>query len=472
MLNKSEFGLLGLGVMGKSLCRNLAQKGFLLSIYNRHVDNVEEDVALNFKAQHPELESARSFDELEAFVQSIEQPRKIMLMVNAGKTTDLVIEDLLQHVSAGDVLIDGGNSHYEDTKRRSEYLKEREINFIGTGVSGGEEGALKGPSIMPGGDPEVYKMIQPYLEAIAAKDGNGRPCCTFIGREGSGHFVKMVHNGIEYAEMQLICEVVSVLKSQGKSNDEIADILTSWESSGSYLLEITIAILRKREGDGWLLDSILDKAGNKGTGNWTAVATAKLGVPSSLITSALYARYSSFYKEERTTGESLYKKNRNGSSSIAEDELAKAYEFARIINHYQGFKLISEASKSNNWSLKLSEIARIWTNGCIIRSGLMEELISVLREGDNLLFHKAIVEKLNNSKTATSRVVAQSILDEIAIPCLSEAINFFSGITTANSSANLIQAQRDYFGAHTYQRVDDLTEKYYHTKWQEEDQQS
>ncbi|MEP5613885.1 MAG: NAD(P)-binding domain-containing protein, partial [Cyclobacteriaceae bacterium] len=303
--------------MGKSLCRNLAQKGFQLSIFNRHVDEVEVNVAANFKNLHQELESAQSFDDLEAFVHSIEQPRKIMLMVNAGKTTDSVIEDLLQYLSPGDVIIDGGNSHFEDTKTRSEYLKSKNVFFIGTGVSGGEEGALKGPSVMPGGDPKVYKMIQPYLDAIAARDKDGMPCCTYIGKDGSGHFVKMVHNGIEYAEMQLLAEVVGVLNSQGSAYNEIAEVLDSWAGCNSYLLEITTAILRKKEGNDWLLDKILDKAGNKGTGNWTAVATAQLGVPSTLITSALYARYLSFYKDERVKTEARYGSKDKLNASIS-----------------------------------------------------------------------------------------------------------------------------------------------------------
>ena len=307
-------------------------------------------------------------------------------------------------------------------------------------------------------------MVQPYLDAIAAKDSKGRPCCTYMGKEGSGHFVKMVHNGIEYAEMQLLSEVVSILKSQGKTYDEIAELLNSWDDCNSYLLEITIAILRKREGDDWLLDKILDKAGNKGTGNWTAVATAQLGIPSTLITSALYARYLSFYKEERKEVEAQYE-GKELEVSVSSDDLRNSYRFSRIINHYQGFKLLSEASRINDWNLNLSEIARIWTNGCIIRSSLMEELIEVLKGEDNILFNKEIAEKLQECKPSIKKIVSQCVLSEIPIPCLSEALNFFNGIATANSSANLIQAQRDFFGAHTYQRVDDPTEKFYHTEW-------
>ncbi|MCL4169481.1 UNVERIFIED_CONTAM: hypothetical protein GTU68_008528, partial [Idotea baltica] len=270
MGSKSEFGLFGLGVMGKSLSRNLAQKGFNISIFNREVKGTEEDVAIDFKNSHNELDSAKPFSDIEEFVNSLQTPRRIMLMVNAGKITDFVIEDLIPFLSDGDILIDGGNSNYLKTKERYDYLKSKNIHFIGVGVSGGEQGALKGPSIMPGGNKETYNLVKPYLESIAAKDENNLPCCTYIGEEGSGHFVKMVHNGIEYVEMQLLAEVYTILKSMGKNPDNIADILESWKpKADSYLLGITVDILRKKDENDWLVNKIVDKAGNKGTGNWT-----------------------------------------------------------------------------------------------------------------------------------------------------------------------------------------------------------
>jgi 6-phosphogluconate dehydrogenase len=462
---KSEFGLFGLGVMGKSLSRNLAKNGFHISIFNRHVDNVEENVAVNFKNEHPELSNALPFDNIEEFVNSIQAPRKIMLMVNAGKTIDYVINDLLPYLSEGDTLIDGGNSNYKNTKERSEYLKTKNIFFIGTGVSGGEEGALKGPSIMPGGSIETYNTIAPFLNKIAAKDKNNLPCCTYIGPEGSGHFVKMVHNGIEYAEMQLLAEVFSILTALGKNPDEIAAILESKkEITSSYLLEITIDILRKKENGDWLIHKIMDKAGNKGTGNWTTIATAELGVPSSLIASALFARYASFYKAERIQLNELYKKQ-TLKPDVTVDEVFDAYQFSRILNHYQGIKLISEASKSFKWNINLSEMARIWTNGCIIRSAFMEDLVEILKENDNILTNKDIVQQINTLKPGAKKVISQCVLAEIPIPCHTESVMFFNAITTANSSANILQAQRDYFGAHTYQRIDDSSEKFYHTIW-------
>lgn len=462
---KSEFGLFGLGVMGKSLSRNLAQKGFRISMFNREEKGTEENVAINFKNAHKELESAQAFSNIEAFVNSLQTPRKIMLMVNAGKITDMVIEDLIPFLSAGDVLIDGGNSNYIHTKQRYDYLNTQNIHFIGVGVSGGEQGALKGPSIMPGGNKETYNLIKPYLESIAAKDTNNLPCCTYVGEEGSGHFVKMVHNGIEYVEMQLLAEVYTILKNMGKNPDDIATILESWKpKADSYLLGITIDVLRKKDGDDWLVNKIVDKAGNKGTGNWTTIATAELGAPSTLIASALFARYTSFYKEERLQASNNFN-IKPSSFSLDIDDVLKAYQFARIMNHYQGIKLISEAGKAYKWTLNLSEIARIWTNGCIIKSDFMVELIPVLKEDDNILKHKTIINQVKSLKPSTNKVVSQCIISELAIPCLSESVNFLNGYATANSSANIIQAQRDYFGAHTYQRTDDDSGIFYHTNW-------
>ncbi|MDP5106280.1 MAG: NADP-dependent phosphogluconate dehydrogenase [Polaribacter sp.] len=466
ILKKSEFGLFGLGVMGKSLSRNLANNGFKISLFNRHAEGVEVDVAKNFKNEFKELSSSLPFDNIESFVNSLEKPRKIMLMVNAGKIVDYVIEDLLPFLDAGDILIDGGNSNYNKTKERFHYLKSKNIHFVGTGVSGGEEGALKGPSIMPGCDKDVYNDIKPFLEAIAAKDANNLPCCTHIGTEGSGHFVKMVHNGIEYAEMQLLAEVYVMLKALGNNPDQIATILESWKAStNSYLLEITIDILRKKEGNDWLVNKIMDKAGNKGTGNWTTISTAELGVPSTMIASALFARYTSFYKEERITASKNFKENTTLNFNVTTVDILKAYQFSRIINHYQGFKLIQEASKSYSWDLNLSELARIWTGGCIIKSDLMVAFVEIFKTTDNLLTNEAIIEKIKSLKPSVKKVVSECILNELAIPSFSESISFLNSFAVADSSANIIQAQRDYFGAHTYQRKDDESKKFYHTNW-------
>ena len=435
-------------------------------MFNRHVEGVEENVAKDFKKEFKELSSSLPFDDLKEFVKSIQKPRKIMLMVNAGKTVDIVIEDLLPYLSEGDIIIDGGNSNYNKTKERFEYLKSKNIHFIGSGVSGGEEGALNGPSIMSGGNKEVYKLVKPFLESIAAKDENNLPCCAYIGPEGSGHFVKMVHNGIEYAEMQLLAEVFTILSAAGKNPDEIADVLESWKkTANSYLLDITIDVLQKKENNDWLVNKILDKVANKGTGNWATIATAELGAPSTLIASALFARYTSFFKEDRVDANKTFRGSNDLNIDNSATDILNTYQFARIINHYQGFNLIDQASKYYKWNLNSSEIARIWTAGCIIKSDLMIELVQVLKLSSSILKNAKIIEQIKILKPSANKVAAECILKEIPIPCLSESLNFFNGYTTGNSSASLIQAQRDYFGAHTYQRIDDSTGKFYHTNW-------
>ncbi|UGU17891.1 NADP-dependent phosphogluconate dehydrogenase [Sinomicrobium kalidii] len=465
LTHKTEFGLIGLGVMGKSLCRNLAGHGFRISMYNRHVPGKEEHVASGFKSGFPELEDALPFDKLKAFVNSLQVPRKIMLMVPAGKPTDHILEELLPLLSENDVIIDGGNSHYTDTGRRGELLSRHGISFVGCGVSGGEEGALNGPSLMPGGEKAAYRIVRPFLEAIAAKDGNGQPCCTYIGPEGSGHFVKMVHNGIEYAEMQLLAEVYFSFKHTGKTPDRIAGILESWKTAeNSFLLEITADILRTREGDHWLIDRILDQAGNKGTGNWTTIASAQLGIPATMIASSLFARYISAFKADRKAMERVY-----GQASTPpetdEKTVFEAYRAARLINHYQGFRLIKEASDTFGWDLNLSALARTWTNGCIIRSALMERLPGILKSGDNILLHPEIAPSIKTWRSSLAGFVAACVKSGIPVPVFSEAVNFFHGFSSAHLPASLIQAQRDYFGAHTYRRNDDGGEKIHHTHW-------
>lgn len=462
---QKEFGLFGLGVMGKSLARNLARNGFKIALFNRHLAGVEEGVAKNFKDDFPDLKEAAAFDEIAAFVNALETPRKIMLMVNAGPIVDHVIEDLLPFLSKGDILIDGGNSNYKDSKRRLDYLSSRQIQFIGAGVSGGEEGALTGPSIMPGGSKEAYASIQPYLEAIAAKGEDGKPCCSYIGEEGSGHFVKMVHNGIEYVEMELLAEMYAILTTLGKNPAEIANIFESWKSvSNSYLLEITIDILRKKEGNTPLVEKILDVAANKGTGNWTTIATAELGVPSTLIANALFARFTSSFKTQRQKVAAIFKHSPE-VQTIEVADLLKAYHFARIINHYQGFQLISEAAKTYQWNIVLSELARVWTNGCIIKSDLMKKLVPLLKESNDLLDAPSLQNELLLLKPIANKVVAQCILSEIPTSSLSESVNFLNQLKTDRSAANIIQAQRDYFGAHTYKRIHDPLQKNHHTIW-------
>lgn len=468
LMSNSEFGLYGLGVMGKSLSRNLAGKGFSLSLYNRHVDGLEEKVAENFVSEFPELSSSKGFDKVSAFVSSLQLPRKIFLMVQAGKVTDMVIDELLPHLDKGDIIIDGGNSHYKETEKRITRLSESGIHFIGSGVSGGEEGALNGPSIMPGGDSEAYKQISPFLEAIAARDSGGDSCCAYVGKGGSGHFVKMIHNGIEYAEMQLLAELYQFMRfAQGYNPDEIADILESWIDGdlSSYLLEITVDILKTKSPEGWLIDEILDKAGNKGTGNWSTTAAAELGVPATMISSALFARYLSSFKEERRIASYIYEPKVPVPNELSEVDLANAYQTARVINHHQGIHLISAASKAYGWRLNLPELARIWTNGCIIRSDLMQRLIPILQVTDRILFDERVHPAVSRSKPSLENFAIESIKAGLNSPCFTAALNFLNGFTNSQSSANIIQAQRDYFGAHTYKRVDDPDGESHHTVW-------
>jgi 6-phosphogluconate dehydrogenase len=466
---KTEFGLVGLGVMGKSLSRNLAQKGFRLSLYNRHEAVVEEKVAERFVTEFPELDTALGFDDLETFVNSMATPRKIFLMIKAGAATDEFIENILPFLSPSDVLIDGGNSLYTDTKRRIAYLKTKGVHFIGTGVSGGEEGALKGPSVMPSGDPEAYVIVSKYLTAIAAKDKHGNPCCTYVGKEGSGHFIKMVHNGVEYAEMQLIAEVYAGLRYVNKfTPDEIADIFETWNATelSSYLLEITVSILRKKEGDQWLIDLILDKAGNKGTGNWTTVSAAELGIPATMISSALFARYISAFKQERVKFSENYRYQGIDTESAFDSEVARiAYTTARILNHHQGFELMKAASDEFQWGLDFPEIARIWTNGCIIRSVLMDELSTVFKDNKSMFDSPDIKTRLEHGHKELKVFAIQMITAGISIPCHLSALDYLNAYSTGYATANVLQAQRDFFGAHTYQRTDDLTGKFHHTQW-------
>lgn len=465
---KSEFGIVGLGVMGKSLARNMARHGLRLSLYNRFVQGSEERVAERFIDEFEELKESKGFEDLTSFVDSLRTPRKIMLMVTAGKAVEQMIASITPLLSEGDILIDGGNSHYKDTQRRQETLSAEGIHFLGCGISGGEEGALLGPSLMPGGSEKACNQVLSVLNTIAAKDQQGNACCGYIGPGGSGHFVKMVHNGIEYAEMQLIADVYSLFrKGMGYDPNTIADLFKDWLHNGSrsFLLEITVDILRKKEQGEWLLDQVLDQAGNKGTGSWTTITMAELGIPATTISSALFARYISAFKHERLRASTLYSKPADSSLSLTEKEIHEAYQAARLINHHQGFELLKAASEEYQWKLDRADIARIWTNGCIIRSELMNELTHLYRSSEILLFDPSVVKRIDQSRTSFAKVVSEASLNEIPIPCLSDALQYLSGYIQAEGSANLIQAQRDYFGAHTYQRKDDPEGPPYHTNW-------
>lgn len=464
---KKAFGVIGLGVMGKSLARNLARNGVELALFNRHVPGIEENIALDFVENFPELAAARGFDDLGLFVEALSKPRKIMLMVNAGAAVDSVLDLLFPYLDQGDIVIDGGNSHFKNTEERFKRFAEIGVEYIGTGVSGGEEGALKGPSIMPGGNPEAYKRVAPYLEKIAAINKDGSPCCARVGSGGSGHFVKMIHNGIEYAEMQLIAEIYGFLKNaQYKTNEEIADMFETWNKTdlNSYLLEITIDILRVKEGNIYILDTILDKAGNKGTGSWTTITASELGVAIPSITSALFARYQSAFKNTRVKASQLFKLQVQ-KSTLDTAIIQSGYRLARIINHHQGFHIISEASKKYEWNVNLSQLANIWMNGCIIRSELMGHLIPILKSSPEILLHEDAVQWVQSDVNALNKVCADAVLSNIPIPTLLASAAYLHTYYQGDGTANMIQAQRDYFGAHTYERIDDVSGEKIHTDW-------
>lgn len=463
-MNKTSFGVIGLGVMGKSISLNIAEKGHSLSVYNR-ADAGEENIVSDFIAKG-EFDNIQGYTDLKEFVDSMSAPRKILMMIKAGPVVDYVLKDLIPLLSSGDTVIDGGNSHYEDTRKRHTLLESHDIHFIGSGVSGGEEGARRGPSIMPGGPRASYDIIAPVLESIAAKDINGNPCCSYIGPDGAGHFVKMIHNGIEYAEMELLAETYALLRDQ-MTYEEMSDLLEDWNSTehASYLLEITIDILRKKEDGKYILDIILDKAGNKGTGSWSSKAALDLGVVNTLMADSVFARYISSFKSTRVALSNRLGEVEKETAQLSTFVLADAYKFVRLINHHQGFEVMRQASETYDWSLDLSNIASIWTNGCIIRSAFMHEAIDRYKSDDNLLMHDDILNELKNLESSVQIVIAHSLITRTAIPVISSAYQYWVAMTTDRLPANMIQAQRDYFGAHTYKRVDRDENESFHTQW-------
>lgn len=462
---KSIFGLIGLGVMGKSIAANIAEKNISLSVYNR-AEAGEEKVVQNFLEENHNFAHLRGYNELQAFVQSLAKPRKILIMIKAGKALDQVIEQVSQYLSPGDILIDGGNSHYRDTAKRMEALAAKQIDFIGAGISGGEEGARTGPSIMPGGRLSAYRSIAPVLEAIAARDKQGESCCTYVGPQGAGHFVKMIHNGMEYAEMQLLADVFTMLAGY-HSYEEIAAIFEKWDRTevSGFLLQITSRILRKKEGDQYLLDLIVDSAGSKGTGSWSSITALTFGQASTLMTSAVFARYISTLKERRMQLAKLVKTEKGSSGKPDVESLFKAYYFAKILNHQQGFDLIKAVSDELLWTIDLSELARIWTNGCIIKSAFMDKCQTIFGHTQDLFSEKAVLDTLQENERFIMEIVQLGIGNRKSIPTLFASLDYWFAITSPRSSAMIIQAQRDYFGAHTYQRTDRNNSEFFHTNW-------
>ncbi|MFJ5964961.1 MULTISPECIES: NADP-dependent phosphogluconate dehydrogenase [unclassified Bacillus (in: firmicutes)] len=467
-MSKQQIGVIGLAVMGKNLALNIESRGFSVSVYNRSSNKTEEFL------QESKGKNVVGTYSIEEFVQSLETPRKILLMVKAGAATDATIQSLLPHLEKGDILIDGGNTYYKDTQRRNQELAESGIHFIGTGVSGGEEGALKGPSIMPGGQKEAHELVKPILEAISAKV-DGEPCTTYIGPDGAGHYVKMVHNGIEYGDMQLISESYFILKHvAGLTAQELHEVFSEWNKGelDSYLIEITADIFTKvdEETNQPLVDVILDKAGQKGTGKWTSQSSLDLGVPLPIITESVFARFISAMKDERVEASKLIKGPEPTQSTEDKQTLIeavrKALFMSKICSYAQGFAQMKAASDEYNWDLKYGEIAMIFRGGCIIRAAFLQQIKEAYDrnpELKNLLldpYFKNIVESYQSS---LRKVISLAVEQGVPVPSFSSALAYFDSYRTAVLPANLIQAQRDYFGAHTYERTD--KEGVFHTEW-------
>ena len=470
-MTKQQIGVVGMAVMGKNLALNIESRGYSVALYNRTGSKTE--AVIN---EHPEKNFKATYT-IEEFVQSLEKPRRIIMMVQAGKGTDATIQALLPHLDKGDILVDGGNTFFKDTMRRNEELANSGINFIGTGVSGGEEGALKGPSIMPGGQKEAYDLIAPVLEQISAKAEDGAPCVTYIGPNGAGHYVKMVHNGIEYGDMQLIAESYDLLKNVlGLSNEELAETFATWNKGelDSFLMEITADILTRKDDLGTgkpIVDVILDAAGNKGTGKWTSQSALDLGVPLPLITESVFARFISTYKEERVNASQKFPKTTfefTGDKAEFVEKIRQALYFSKIMSYAQGFAQLRQASKEYDWQLPFGEIAKIWRAGCIIRAQFLQKITDAYEKNDdleNLLLDDYFFDITVKYQQAVRDVVALAVQAGVPVPTFSSAIAYFDSYRAEKLPANIIQAQRDYFGAHTYQRTD--REGIFHYNWYE-----
>lgn len=471
IMNKlSDIGLIGLAVMGENLVLNMASKGFQVSVYNRSIQKVDEFLASRAKGK--QIVGTHSIEEL---VGSLAQPRKVMLMVKAGKAVDDMIETLLPHLSPGDIIIDGGNTHFPDTSRRTALVESKGMLYIGTGVSGGEEGALLGPSIMPGGSIAAWPLVKPIFQAIAAKVDGGIPCCDWVGDNGAGHFVKMVHNGIEYGDMQLICEAYQIMRDLlHLSADEMHLIFKEWNEGelDSYLIEITRDILAYKDIDGQpLVDKILDTAGQKGTGKWTGVAALDLGIPLTLIGEAVFSRCLSAVKNERVEASKILhgpKPEFTGDKAKFISDIKDALFAAKIVSYAQGYALMQAAAEEYKWKLNYGGIALMWRGGCIIRSvflGKIKEAFDNNPAITNLLLDPFFKEKVENAQKGWRNVVSAAVSNGIPVPAISSALGYFDGYRCEKLSANLLQAQRDYFGAHTYERNDKPRGEFFHTNW-------
>ncbi len=470
MSEKCDIGLIGLAVMGENLAMNMESKGFKVAVFNRTTSKVDAFVSgrgagKNFVGCHS----------LKEMVDNLEKPRKVFMMVKAGEAVDNMIDQLIPLMEKGDIIIDGGNSHFPDTMRRTEYVESKGLLYVGTGVSGGEEGALNGPSLMPGGSPEAWPYIKPIFQAICAKVEDGSPCCDWVGENGAGHFVKMVHNGIEYGDMQLICEVYQVMRDGlGMSNEEMSEVFAEWNKTelDSYLIEITSDILAYKDENGdAVVDEILDTAGQKGTGKWTAMEALDEGAPLSMISEAVFARCLSAKKEDRVEASKVYPKDISpfeGDKKAFLEKLRQALYASKIISYAQGYTLMRDAAQQYNWNLNYGGIALMWRGGCIIRSVFLGKIKDAYDKNPNLtnlLMDDYFADTIRSLVPAWRDVVAYAAKAGIPMPAISSALSYFDGYTTENLPANLLQAQRDYFGAHTYERKDSPRGQMFHTNW-------
>ncbi len=470
-MKKADVGLVGLAVMGENLVLNMESKGFTVAVFNRTTSKVGNFV--NGRGKGKNIIGATSVKE---FCDSIERPRKIIIMVKAGKPVDDTIATLLPCLEKGDIVIDGGNSHFPDTIRRTKELADKGFLFIGTGVSGGEEGALKGPSIMPGGNPAAWPHVKKVFQAISAKVSDGSPCCEWVGNDGAGHYVKMVHNGIEYADMQMICEAYFILKNVlSMSADELHKVFKEWNAGelDSYLIEITCDIFGRKDPETGkaIVDIILDTAGQKGTGKWTSQSALDLGAPSQTIAEAVFARCISAVKEERVAASKILSgpaSSFKGDRTEFIEDVRKALYASKICSYAQGFQLLKLAAAEYKWSLKYGEIALMWRGGCIIRAKFLGDIKAAFDADPklaNLLLAPFFRKAIDNCQTSWRKVVATAVQLGVPVPAFSSALSYYDSYRCATLPANLLQAQRDFFGAHTYERVDKPRGQFFHTDW-------
>ena len=465
----ADIGLIGLAVMGQNLVLNMNDHDYTVAVFNRTTEKV--DAFLEGPAKGTKVIGTHSVEE---FVKQLKRPRKIMFMVKAGPAVDAMIEQLVPLLEKGDIIIDGGNSHYPDTQRRYLALKEKGILFMGTGISGGEEGARHGPSIMPGGHPDAWKELKPIFQSIAAKSEEGEPCCDWVGEGGAGHYVKMVHNGIEYGDMQIICEAYQIMsKLLGLSCDEMHDIFTEWNQGelDSYLIEITSAIFAHKEKGEPLIDKILDVAGQKGTGKWTGISALDLGMPLTLIGEAVFARCLSALKDQRVKASQVFKAPKvtfNEDKKAFVDAIKDALYASKIVSYAQGFMLMRAAADEFKWDLNYGGIALMWRGGCIIRSKFLNNIKKAYDEHpaiESLLMDDFFKQAIVKAEAGWRKVVSVAAENGIPVPCFSTSLSFFDGYRSERLPANLLQAQRDFFGAHTYERLDQPRGKFFHTNW-------